>query len=491
MPPSNQSLPPVIPLRPYQQWWVDDPSRFKIAVKSARIGFSFGTALEVVLDCLANPKTTWTILSASKPQSVEFIETCNGLLQAMGGTAQLYQDEDFYDVFGKIEAIQARITLSNGARIIALPANPRTARGYPGNAVLDEFAHHEDSYAIWAAITRQVSLGHKVRVLSTPNGEQGKFYDLCKELGLTDGEAPAHNFQMYKGWSCFWINADMAIEQGCPINMTEMRELIKDDDIVNQEFYCVFIPSAGAWLPLELIHRCEDPASTLDWPFEYQARGSLYGGIDVGRSQDQTVFILKEKLGDVLWTRMVLPLHSMPLTKQYELLDPYVARTRITAMDSTGMGIGLFDLLNQTNSGRIMGVNFAGSSRLRQDEKQKRSQSTGSGSADGAVRLKTDLAIKLKKSMEDAKERLPYDLQLRTELQAIKRVPTATGVTFDAPRVAIETGVAGGKKQKGFAHADRFWAFALATYAASGTPLQLGMTPSDIQSTYSQSRGFM
>ena len=488
---AQPSPPPVLSLRPYQQAWIDDHARFKIAVKSARIGFSFGTALEAVLDCLQKPKDTWTVLSASKPQSVEFIETCTNLLQLMGGTVELFHDEDFYDVFGKIEAIQQRITLPNGSRIIALPANPRTARGYPGNAILDEFAHHEDSYAIWAAITRQVSLGHKVRVLSTPNGEQGKFYDLCKELGLTDGQAPEHNFQMYKGWSCYWIDADMAIAQGCPINMTEMRELIKDDDIVNQEFYCVFIPSTGAWLPLDLIHGCEDKGASLDWPINYQVRGALFGGIDVGRSGDQTIVVLKEKIGDVLWTRMVLPLHKMPLTKQADILGPFVAQTRITSMDSTGMGIGLFDMLNETNRGRIMGVNFGGSSRIREEEKQRRSHSTRSGPADGAVRMKTDLAIKLKKSMEDAKERLPYDLQLRTELQAIKRVPTATGVTFDAPRVAIETGVAGGKKQKGFAHADRFWAFALATYAASGSGLELGMTPSTIPRSFSQTKGFM
>ena len=53
MEPQNVSAPPpVLPLRPYQQRWIDDSSRFKIAVKSARIGFSFATALEAVLDCL-------------------------------------------------------------------------------------------------------------------------------------------------------------------------------------------------------------------------------------------------------------------------------------------------------------------------------------------------------------------------------------------------------------------------------------------------------
>jgi hypothetical protein len=71
---SAAKLPPVLALRPYQQRWVDDRSRFKIAVKSARIGFSFATALEAVLDCLENPNASWTVLSASKAQSVEFVQ---------------------------------------------------------------------------------------------------------------------------------------------------------------------------------------------------------------------------------------------------------------------------------------------------------------------------------------------------------------------------------------------------------------------------------
>ncbi len=488
----QRPLPPVIPLRPSQQRWVDDHARFKIAVKSARIGFSFGSALEAVLDCMEKPKDTWTVLSASKPQSVEFIETCSNLLQVMGGTAELFADEDFYDMFGKIEAIQQRITLPNGSRIIALPANPRTARGYPGNAILDEFAHHEDSYSIWAAITRQTSLGHKVRVLSTPNGEQGKFYDLCKELGLTDGSAPAHNFKMYKGWSCHWVDANMAIAEGCPINMAEMRQLIQDDDIVNQEFYCVFLQSSGAWLPLDLIQRCEDGSATLDWPPGYLARGPLYGGIDVGRTKDQTIFWAKEKVGDVLWTRMVMPLYAMPFPDQARVLDPWVRLTARTAIDSTGMGVALVDLLNETNSGRILGVNFAGSSRLRDEDAKKRKQrhQATSSTADGAVRLKTDLAIKIKRSMEGARERIPYDLQVRTELQAIKRVPTASGVTFDAPRIAIETGVAGGARQKGFAHADRFWACALSTYAAEGSGIILGMAQGSAPTMTTRLRGY-
>ena len=414
----------------------------------------------------------------------------------MLGTTQVYEDEDWFDELGKIEAIQQRITFPNGSRIIALPANPRTARGYPGNAILDEFAHHEESYAIWAAITRQTALGHKVRVLSTPNGEQGKFYDLCKELGLVDGVAPENNFTIVKGWSIHWIDAAMAIAEGCPINMAEMKQLIQDDDIVNQEFNCVFLKSSGAWLPLELIVQAESDGATLIWPTGYHPRGDLFGGIDVGRTRDATIFWLKEKVGDVLWTRAVIALHSMPFPAQAKLLAPMVRMTTRTAMDSTGMGIGLFDIFNDATNkdtycpGKVMGVNFAGSSRLRNEKKEKNRAT--SGASDGSVNMKTDLAIKIKRSHEGAKERIPYDLQIRTELQAIKRMPTASGVTFDAPRVEVESAVAGATGKKSYQHADRFWAHALATYAADdGSQISTDFTSSQQASAFTGAGGYM
>jgi len=250
-----------------------------------------------------------------------------------------------------------------------------------------------------------------------------------------------------------------------------MRDLIKDDDIVNQEFYCAFLKSGGAWIPLELIQRAENDGATVDWPGGYVASNPLFGGIDVGRTSNRTTFWLKEKVGDVLVTRVAMALHNMPFPEQARKLAPLVKLTRVTAIDSTGMGIGLFDDLNELAPGHVMGVNFAGSSRARDEQKKK--HPALSSVADGAVRLKVDIAMKLKKSFEEGRERIPYSLDIRTELQAVKRTATATGVTFDAPQIAIETGVAGGKKQKAYAHADHFWGCGLATYAANANVITL------------------
>jgi phage FluMu gp28-like protein len=146
--------------------------------------------------------------------------------------------------------------------------------------------------------------------------------------------------------------------------------------------------------------------------------------------------------------------------------------TARTAIDKTGMGVGLYDSLEETNAGRILGINFAGSN-------------------DNGVRMKTDLAIRTKKKFEQVRNRIPYDLQIRAELQAIKREATPSGVTFDAPRIEVGTAVAGGVKKKLYAHADAFWAKALADLAADTGVCVLGASVPATPTSYSRLGGYL
>ncbi len=477
-------LPAVLQMRPYQQRWIDDDTRFKCAVKSARIGYSFATAYRRVEMSMRIPGRTTTVLSASKAQSVEFVETAAKLCQLMGGTAQHVANEDFIDSLGRIEAIQSKITFPNGSRIIALPANPRTARGYPGDAVLDEFAHHEDSYAIFAAVFRQVALGNSLEVLSTPNGEQGKFYDIARDLGLEMGAAPAELPVRHNGWSGHWVDVHRAVAEGCPIDIEGMRRGLNDEDTWNQEFCCVFLKSTGAWLTLDLIAACEEPTldarlvhldagstPTVFDDLKFNARGRLFAGIDVGRDRDATNIWVDEQIGDVAHTRLVAWLTGISFPNQFRILNPIVRQTNRCAIDKTGMGVGLFDMLAETNAGRMLGINFGGTN-------------------DDGVRMKTDMAIRIKKRFEQRRSRIPYDGRIRTELQAIKRQATSTGVTFDAPRIEVDTAVAGGVKKKLYAHADAFWAKAMADLAAD-TGYTLGMQKPPVPASSSQLKGFL
>ena len=472
---SLDSLPAVIQLRPYQQRWVDDGTRFKLAVKCARSGFSFATAVEAVLDSLKNPGTTWTCLSHGDRGSVEFLEEGVGKIkEAIQATAELYK-EPYADELGKTDLTAHRCDLPNGSRIIALPSNPRTARGYPGNAILDEYAHHENSYAIWAAVSRQVALGHKLRVLSTPYGEQGKFFDLAKELELTDEIAPGENPLRQGTWSGHWVDVTMAIADGCPILLEEMRDLYRgDNDTLRQEFFCAFLKALDAWIAKELIAAAKDDGATMELPARFEPQGFLSLGVDFGRSGDRSCAWLDERLGDVSWARHVQWQFNMPFfiseqeleagkTDQVHWLDPLVALADRTAMDATGLGLPVYEYFNAKYPGKIMGVNFGGSvKRLEQGE-----QSAERGLA-STVKIKTDMALRQRRRFEQHKNRIPRHPDVEQEIGAVKREQTGGAITFDAPRIELDT-PSGGKK-KVYSHAEAFWAKAMADLAVEGAP---------------------
>ena len=471
-------------LYPYQQRWIDDESRFLCAVKSARIGFSYATGLRGIFKALARPNYTRTILSASKAQSVEFVETCKKNIDLMGAVAELGQ-EPFADALGATDIMVEKITFTNGSRILALPANPRTARGYPGDVTLDEFAHHQDPYAIWAAAIRQTALGNGLEALSTPNGETGKFFDIASDLGLADGIPPSINPAMKGPWSGHWIDVHMAVAEGCPINIPEMRAGVGDEDTWQQEFECQFLKAQGAWLTMQLVADSEHADATTDLPSGFRPMGLLYGGLDVGREGDQSCFWLDEIIGDVAWTRCVVWLGAMSFVQQVKLLSPLIDMCTRTAMDSTGLGIGVYDMLEDKFPGRVMGVNFGGST--------KRPDTPASSGSDAgkSIKLKTKMAIDLKRQLEVNRARIPHDPQIRAELMAIKRETTASGVKFDAPRIETDTAVAGGGKKKVYSHAEAFWAKALSVFAAQSSPATLGMETSGILTSFTGSRSYL
>src|SRR4030095_6125904 len=82
-------------------------------------------------------------------------------------------------------------------RIKILPANPRTARGFSGDLILDEFAFHDDSAAIWEAAEPILSANTDFlcRIASTPNGRHNMFYRL-----ITDPTIPKRIVPRSEAW---------------------------------------------------------------------------------------------------------------------------------------------------------------------------------------------------------------------------------------------------------------------------------------------------
>jgi len=215
---------PAIQLYQFQKDWLTDKSRFKIGKITRQGGKSFMVSLEAVDDA-AETGSLWTLLSAGERQSKELMRKCQMHLRAYDLAASDIQEDFFHDT----ETTQLTIELANGGRLIGLPANPETARGFTGNVILDEFAMHRNSQDIWKAMYPTISRGFKIRIVSTPQGMGNRFHTLF----AGDNDYSKHTVDIHR-----------AIADGVPMDADELKKGIDDDDAWNQEYLLLFIDDA-------------------------------------------------------------------------------------------------------------------------------------------------------------------------------------------------------------------------------------------------------
>ncbi|OFV96879.1 MAG: hypothetical protein A3F68_07945, partial [Acidobacteria bacterium RIFCSPLOWO2_12_FULL_54_10] len=317
-----------VPLYPYQKRWVADGTRFKIAVKATQIGYSFAAALEAVLDCIGR-RTLWIVLSRGERQSLEFMQKAREHALALRHADCVLEESFFSDT--RIQ--QHEIRFPNGSRIIGLPANPDTARGYTGNMILDEFAFHQQDREIWAAAFGRISRGDlKLRVISTPNGERGKYFEIAKEAGLTEmagGEGPFYRTSE-KGWSGHWCDARSAVRDGCPMDIAMLKQAIGDEETWAQEYECAFLSQSENYIAMDLIGPCVHAEATTTLPSNVTAASGreFYLGYDVARVEDLAVLAVVEKCGDVFWTRALVEMPQATFATQEKILGDYLPLCR-------------------------------------------------------------------------------------------------------------------------------------------------------------------
>ena len=444
-----RELSPTQILKPLQLKFINDDSRFKIGVCTRQWGKSTVTAGEAVRDCLRNPGTTWICMSSGERQAVEWLKKAKMWIEAYQYViANIIEDRDASEALLK----SAEIIFANGSRIIAIPANPATARGLSGNVIFDEFAYHEQPDLIWAAAFPFASNDEagtfsekwkafvderefvwdrvqKIRVVSTFNGQNNKFFELVS--GAVEGK---NEFSYHK------ITIDDAIADGHKLNKEALRKNLADDDRFAEEYECIPLNSSAVLLPYELIKTCEDEgASQACDSAIFYAKRNLYMGIDFAReNRDLSVAFTFEKIGDVLWTREIHVMRSTPTPDQVEQLRHRIAGCKRVSVDYTGGGIGLGDYLVKEFKEYDPGAHKAGKIELMKFTNA----------------LKNELFPRLRTAFEDRRVRIPHLVELREDLHSVNRGVTANGsITYFAPTLK------GG-------HADRCTAMALAVHAS-------------------------
>ena len=378
-------------LLPYQRAFVLDPARFKIWLSSRQIGKSFGTAFEAATDCAKHPGAEWLVMSAGQRQADEWMLKASRLSRAialeMSGT----------DEAVRVEVSASEIRFSNGARILSVPANPDTARGYSANLVLDEFAIHEQDREIWAAVfptvTNELSGQKKIRVVSTPKGRGNKFAELWEEGGPQ--------------WSRHKVTLDDAIAAGLRVDKAALREGVADEDIWRQEYFCEFLANDTTYFPLDLIRACERipaPEAPPDAP--------RFLGVDIGRAHDLTAIAELAAVGEELRLVDLETIERAPFAEQRELLWSRLSRPSVrgVAIDATGIGAQLAEETRAKFGGKVEPVQFTNAT-------------------------KNGIFQSLHRAMEESRLVLPADRELREDINAMHRkISTGGNIQFTAPR---------------------------------------------------------
>jgi hypothetical protein len=172
------------------QWPVFNDRKSGIAVLhwSRQIGKSFTLAAWAVDRLMTRPGRLVTVLSNSRENGAEFLAKCAEVC-TMRRTRYEQVDRSLTFRFEHMR-MELRIRVERRlGRIKVLAANPRTARGFSGDLILDEFAFHEDSNAIWEAVEPILAShqDYRCRIASTGNGRHNMFYRLAAP-GLGGGE---------------------------------------------------------------------------------------------------------------------------------------------------------------------------------------------------------------------------------------------------------------------------------------------------------------
>jgi phage FluMu gp28-like protein len=422
---------------------------------SRQIGKSFTLAAWAVRRLIDNPGRLVTVLSNSKSNGQEFIlkasEVCN-LLRTAFETVDLSSDDRIENM-----RMEIRITIKGKVgRIIVLAANPRTARGFSGDLILDEFAFHEDSAAIWDAAEPIISSNpdYLCRIASTGNGRFNMFYQMANESSpytisrIRRSEAYRMGVKIYDPATRAELSPD------------EARAGALDKASYDQNYECAFNDENMALLTQGLISACEYSGDwrtecficSQDWSnnateFLRACAGPLCVGLDVGRTRDITVITVGERIGGVILTRAILRISAMRLPQQLERLRPILRMPNFGRLsgDATGLGLGLLEFAQEEcGAYRVEAVQFA--------SREKRSVR---GIEQGDSALVTELmALDLLDVFESRAIRIPCEGALRDSLRKPERIQNASGV-----RIAATRDEAG--------HADEFWSIALMIRALS------------------------
>ena len=167
-------------LLPYQMQWINDPTPVRVYEKSRRIGISWSTAAEAALVAAAASGMDVWYIGYNKDMAEEFIRDSADWIGHYQLVAEAVSEEILND--GDKDILTFVIRCASGYRITALSSRPSNLRGKQGYVIIDEAAFHEQLDELLKAAMALLMWGGKVAIISTHDGVDNPFNQLCQDI---------------------------------------------------------------------------------------------------------------------------------------------------------------------------------------------------------------------------------------------------------------------------------------------------------------------
>jgi phage FluMu gp28-like protein len=155
--------------RPFQRKFWGDTSKRRVINKARQIGMSQAVGAEAI-DRAMERTCTILMISRNEDQAIQLLGYCKTIYNNLDSRPILLISEN-----------TRRMAFANNSVIISLPANKSTGRGFAASHVyFDEAAWAMYATQIWQSIAPSIALGGTITVLSSPNGPDNLFGEICE-----------------------------------------------------------------------------------------------------------------------------------------------------------------------------------------------------------------------------------------------------------------------------------------------------------------------
>ncbi|WGE76357.1 terminase large subunit domain-containing protein [Actinobacillus equuli] len=340
----------------YQRTWHEAGQKYRVRniLKSRQIGATYYFAHEALIDALVTGRNQ-IFISASKKQALQF-------------RAYIVQYAlDKAEVALKGETI----TLPNGAQLIFLGTNSKTAQSYHGNLYFDEIFWvngFEELRKVTSGMAAQKQ--YRITYFSTPTGVTHQAYRLwsgkafnSKRPKSEQVEIDISHANLKSGKLCgdgIWrqiVNIYDAEAGGCNLFDIEQLKLENSPDDFNQLYMCEFMDENTGVFKFAMIQRCcvdsmevwKDYNFTMGYARPYGNR-EVWLGYDPSYSGDRSALVvIAPPKADGLDFRLLeyKTYKGADFQEQAQEILAMCERYNVTkiSIDNTGLGVGVSEIV--------------------------------------------------------------------------------------------------------------------------------------------------